>query len=495
MNLKNNYCYSILLVAFVLVSMKSWAQQKKLQALDILQKEIVHHFETGQMDSLRNILQAASHSSNEKILDVISNTYYLLNDHVQVEKIQKRQAKLFPKGIAASALAQTNILQKHNSQEMIASYKKWIKDFPEERQNEKEQQQAYDYIRLKIACQLIREEKVASALKYLKELRDADTKAQNYHEASLCWEEMGYDQYAIQYARLAYELEKKRIGSQQDIDRWYMDKYSISYARNLYSAQKSEVALTLLEPIIEKQQVRTLEEKNAILYVDILLANGKDEEALNCLLSRFGQVDISQNYLEKTKSLYTKVYGKMDGFKPYEEAWNKQFEANLEHILEKNKATGIAPDFVLKNLEGKEVRLSDLRGKVVVLDFWATWCRPCIASMPAMNKAVEKFKTDTNVVFLFIHTFERSSHPTDEVRRFIDKKGYNFNVLMDTLDAAKHQNLAAAAYQVTAIPMKFVIDIQGHLSFKLLGFDGTEDMAVRELEEMIRYAKNEGLSQ
>jgi len=68
-----------------------------------------------------------------------------------------------------------------------------------------------------------------------------------------------------------------------------------------------------------------------------------------------------------------------------------------------------APDFRLKDMSGKDVTLSSLKGKVVVLDFWATWCVPCHENFPAVQKVVDHYKNDQNVVFLFIDTREKSA--------------------------------------------------------------------------------------
>src|ERR1700748_85368 len=63
-----------------------------------------------------------------------------------------------------------------------------------------------------------------------------------------------------------------------------------------------------------------------------------------------------------------------------------------------------APDFKLKDIDGKEISLASLNGKIVIVDFWATWCGPCKASFPGMQLAVNNFKNDKDVVFLFIDT-------------------------------------------------------------------------------------------
>jgi thiol-disulfide isomerase/thioredoxin len=94
-----------------------------------------------------------------------------------------------------------------------------------------------------------------------------------------------------------------------------------------------------------------------------------------------------------------------------------------------------APDFKLTNLKGDEIRLSELKGKVVVLDFWATWCQPCIQSFSSMKKLMEKY-TEEEVVFLFINSWESGVEKEKGVSDFLKKNGFDhFNVPLDKDDA------------------------------------------------------------
>lgn len=117
-----------------------------------------------------------------------------------------------------------------------------------------------------------------------------------------------------------------------------------------------------------------------------------------------------------------------------------------------------AADFTLKNIEGKEIKLSDYKGKVVVLDFWATWCGPCKASFPKMQELVTKYK-DKSVAFLFINTMENTKEADTfkKVTAFISDKNYSFNVLFDS------KKEVAESYNVLGIPTRVVIDKNGNL--------------------------------
>ncbi|MEW8996848.1 MAG: TlpA disulfide reductase family protein [Thermoanaerobacter sp.] len=114
-----------------------------------------------------------------------------------------------------------------------------------------------------------------------------------------------------------------------------------------------------------------------------------------------------------------------------------------------NQVGDIAPDFTLKDLDGNTVTLSSLRGKKVILNFWATTCPYCIIEMPALNQFIKSHKDDT--VLLAIDLGESPS----KVKQYLEGKGYEFTVLLDTDLSTIYD------YQVQFIPMSYFIDKNG----------------------------------
>ncbi len=151
-----------------------------------------------------------------------------------------------------------------------------------------------------------------------------------------------------------------------------------------------------------------------------------------------------------------------------------------------------APGFDLKDLDGKSVSLESLKGKTVVLDFWATWCGPCKRSFPGMQMAAEKYKDSSNVKFLFVDTWENQTPEVrqKEVAKFIADNNYDFHVLLDKkVVEGSNDFKVVKEYDVAGIPTKFIIDPQGKIRFKAVGFDGNSEKLAEEVEMMIELTR------
>lgn len=133
----------------------------------------------------------------------------------------------------------------------------------------------------------------------------------------------------------------------------------------------------------------------------------------------------------------------------------------------------LAPDFTLSDLDGNWFRLSDLRGKVVFVNFWATWCPPCRAEMPEMEAVYQEYK-DKNVVVVGVDISESE----DEVRQFVGEGGYNWTFVIDTT------GVVMESYDITAIPTSIFIDREGVIRAVNIGAMNKRGMEAKLAEAM-----------
>lgn len=118
-----------------------------------------------------------------------------------------------------------------------------------------------------------------------------------------------------------------------------------------------------------------------------------------------------------------------------------------------------APDFTLEDLNGRKVKLSDLRGKPVLLNFWASWCRPCREETPGLVKVSEKYQG--KVEFCGVNL--TASDSLEDVKGFVSTYGVKYSILKD------RDGSVAGLYMVQAIPTTFLIDDQGKILQKITG--------------------------
>lgn len=118
----------------------------------------------------------------------------------------------------------------------------------------------------------------------------------------------------------------------------------------------------------------------------------------------------------------------------------------------------LAPDFELNTLDGEAVNLSDFKGERVLLNFWGTWCPPCRAEMPDM----QKFHEESDVVILAVDALE-TEKSVDSVHNFVEEFGVTFRVLLD------EKSNILTMYGIQSFPTTFLIDSGGKIQNKAIG--------------------------
>lgn len=183
------------------------------------------------------------------------------------------------------------------------------------------------------------------------------------------------------------------------------------------------------------------------------------------------------------KALFFTIIGAMLAWAIYDFAFSGNGSAGQQNDAAPSAVSGesadvgletgkTAPDFTLQTLDGSEARLSDFRGKPVFVNFWATWCPPCRAEMPDMQKLYDNM--DIEILAINLTDTEKSE---EGVASFVEDMDLTFPVLMDT------EGEISSAYNVKAYPTSYLLDAEGkisHIAYGAMNYD----LMVQEFEKM-----------
>ncbi|AYC28981.1 peroxiredoxin family protein [Paenisporosarcina cavernae] len=139
------------------------------------------------------------------------------------------------------------------------------------------------------------------------------------------------------------------------------------------------------------------------------------------------------------------------------------------------KEGGTPPDFTLQTLDGEKTRLSDYKGKKVIVNFWATWCPPCKAEMPHMQNFYEDHAEEMNTEILAVNLL--SSDSIEQVEEFVGYNKLTFPILLD------EEGTISNEYEALTIPTSFLINTDGTIAHRIVG-PMDEDMMINLLEGM-----------
>ena len=212
------------------------------------------------------------------------------------------------------------------------------------------------------------------------------------------------------------------------------------------------------------ESIKVLDEEVILLKKEFVGSNQDSEAAVWYLSDMMMRSQISD---KEAINLYNNIDPSLKEYPYYKEV------ASRVKGIESTLIGKIVPDFSTKNtLDDTEFKFSDLRGKHILIDFWGTWCGPCVAEMPKLKEYHEKYGDELTVLGI------NSGDTKDKIEKFITPKEYTWKQLL----AGKGSDNLVLKFNVSGFPTKFIIDPSGKILHRFVG-DG--EGAFTALDELL----------
>lgn len=464
---------------------------KKGVTQDELYKYLNELFQKNTTESKAEALKEAdflAKSKKEEDQLLAGRIYTGLEKNDKAEAIKKGINKKFPKGITARNEAFGKLFEKKDlsAQQTELLYTDLVKKFPEASYDEKNSG-IYGYAMGAIAQQYAKEKNLDKVRSYLALLKSRE----NYTNAvfAIARELNEQKQHAFTQTMLEpvylnlTQLKATSTDRKSNSGLQYFGGISLQYGDALLGNNEVDKALEILA----KVQQELPSETATIAYAKALEVKGKSLDAFQLLESEVIKNGKEPEIMAELLPLYNKLNNGLADTTTYLKDLNGRIDQMLVSKLKSEMVKKEAPQFSLVDRGGKEVSLASLKGKVVVLDFWATWCGPCKMSFPGMQAAVNKYEHDPEVAFLFINTWQKEENYKELVNNFINDNKYSFHVLFDEMK--DRDQATVSAYGVKGIPTKVIIDKDGFIRFQSSGSGADVEKIVHEISTKIELAR------
>ncbi len=444
-------------------------------------------------EMIRNILQdlESEKEPDEKMLNTIAFTYLIaLRDQTKYDYYNNLVRKKYPLGYfsQSAAFIEINKMSSTKIEELERAISKFIADFGEKNSwlillrgkllkaycEQKMYSKAENFLTAykNEFNNITGISLVNSAAKAVYDNQDQLSLARKLIEFSLTslkGYKSGRDDFrGLTKAQIEEQLNRYRLETQYTAGLIYEKtdgaNKALDFVQEAYSFGKPTDDLKILHAKLLLELKQNVDE--VLKITEEMLSTGKTSDAI----------------IDLNREAFKLVYGSEEVYEKYFSGFKGKFLENLTHDIKKEMIDKSAPEFSLTDLDGKKISLSDYKGKIVILDFWATWCGPCKASFPLMKEAIQKYTDSEKVKFLFVDTFERVNNKIENAKKFIAENNYPFQVLLDV------DSKAANDYGVVSIPTKIFIDKNGNQRFISVGFE--KEKILDEIDILIKLLEN-----
>jgi thiol-disulfide isomerase/thioredoxin len=268
--------------------------------------------------------------------------------------------------------------------------------------------------------------------------------------------------------------------------------YYFTHAELLHHAGRHAEALEILEPLKDRYTGSVFND----LYARVLPAAGYGQMVIP-FIEACARLDATTPAMLETLRTDFEQKNPAGDFDAYVASLRSaDFVENFEQRLTASLIKKKIEPFAIEDAHGQRVDMAKLKGKIIILDFWATWCAPCKAALPGMQVAVDRYKDNPGVAFYFISTLEYDPNYKTVARDFLAGKGYRMDLLYDDVDPStgKHGALYykyARDFGMNGIPHKAIIDGDGFLRWSSSGYYGNPLEMANEITFLVNHLLNE----
>ncbi|HWV65666.1 TlpA disulfide reductase family protein [Chitinophaga sp.] len=447
--------------------------------------------------------------SEQQLADIQRYYQFDLKDTKRGEELQQLILQKYPSGATARLRGFQRLSAAKNPEEMITSAVTFLQAFPYDAWKAHPNNQEFIYYsvhrELGAAYMSTRQfDKLVAFCTPLNFKTENEIYRWNVMRAYV-FKTVGRDTLAGISTALINELVKKvNDRSYEEAGVFTPEKAAANASEQLDNELNTHISLLhgLKQYATAKEYFRYLSPKGAYgsadlnnIHLDILQQTG-DQQAIQPFLENCVKANaMTAAMFDKLKNIFTakdKTPGAYDKYLASLKSAEEQEELKAsvrEHLTNQEYVP-----FALENPEGKLVRSSDWNNKIVVLDFWATWCKPCISAFPGMQMLVDKYAQDPQVAVYMVGTMQTGNYK-EKSEGYVKQEGFRFNLLHDAVNKKTgEQDLVFRSFvpffQSSAIPRKVILK-DGVMRYTSEGYSGSPSKLVDELTYAIELLKAE----
>lgn len=458
----------------------------------------------------KETMLSSSTLSEAQLSDIQRYYQFTIKDEARSAVLASEINSRFPKGTTARFLSYQKALKEQNPAQYASGLETFLKDFPISEWRKNPGSQSYIYYTVYRGLATVYYEKKEYD-KFLSLFDEFDFKTANevYRWNLTKGEMMGSDEdkkaiLPLSRKIMPYLLKLKNDGSYKEdfggndsLENNNMDEQLSNRIFTHISLCKSigayEEGADYFQYLSDEKRYANAELNEIHLF--ILEKLGKTQEIKPLLEASVKHNAVTPTMFDKLKSIYLEEHnGLAQGYDKYLSAMKSSDEIGVmrHHVMENMVRHPLIP-FSLENAEGKYVNSLDWKDKIVVVDFWATWCRPCIMAFPGMQLLVDKYAKDPTVGVYMIGTMQFGDYKKKSVD-YVKSKGFRFNLLHDAIGEKGEQDKVFKSliplFKSSGIPRKIIIK-NGEVRYSSEGYSGSPSQLMDELSMAIEILRAE----